>query len=303
MIAFSSLLFVAACVDVEARASLGPRDGGADALVGEPLVWAIELDGAGAKAAKPPRSVDLDVGWSLVDGPRVRVDPSLPADERPDARFEWTVLALESGELATPEVTFTLPGGEEVVAPAATIAIPSALGEGEDAPRPLAGFREADDRRVGDPRVALAVLAALFVVPLAAVLIVRRRRRPARPAPERPAPTPREQIAALDAAADPAAAMSALGPLVRRAVDARRGVDLAARTDDEWATETESVDDLAGDAASAAADLVRELAVVRFSGIAPTTFAAREAVERAESLLDGLALLDGLDVKKQGARA
>ncbi|MEM9382716.1 MAG: hypothetical protein AAGB93_22370 [Planctomycetota bacterium] len=250
-------------------------------LIGEPLRLVVTLDGRGAEgAALDEKAFDLGYAWSVVDGPAATIDASTPANERPAVRLAWTLLALEPGAVETPPIPFTLAdGSSHAVAPAAIEVLP-ALEEGEDAPRPMRGYRDVEDRRLGDPRLVVLALLGLLALPLAALGIVRLRRRPA-VAPAAPLPTPRERIEALDPAVDPRGAMSDLGPLVRAAVDAARGRDAGPATDEEWATSLLDDATVPEAARKDAAALVRELSVVRFGGSDPTSFAARDAVERA----------------------
>lgn len=262
-------------------------DSGSDvaARIGRPLHFTVTLRGKSAEDAKlASDALDLGYAWSVVDGPRDVVDLSLTTASRGDRRLQWTIIALESGRAATPPVDFKLTGGDVVVVPAATIEVLPELAEGEDAPRPLRGFRAVEDRRIGDPRLVLAAMALLLVLPFLIVGFVRYRRRPRSGSTTTPEVTPREAIDALDAAGDPRGTMSALGPLVRRALDSTRGRDDASLTDAEWTAALQASEGLLEEDRRAATELVHELSAVRFGGGDPTSFAAKDAVERARRL-------------------
>ena len=273
---------------VEATATLEPVDaeaGAAGVHIGQPLHFTITLKGNAAKGATLAED-DLELGyaWSVVDGPRDAVDASLPAVERAAVRLQWTLIALESGGATTPAVEFELVGGEALVAPPATIEVLPELGEGEDAPRPLLGFRDVEDRRLGDPRLVVAAAIGLLALPLLIVGFVRFRKRPRTSASAGSGFTPRQAIEALDPAVDPRGAMSALGPLLRRALDETLGCDHSSLTDAEWVLGVEISDGLSEDDRRAAAQLLQELSAVRFGGGDPTSFAAKDALERARRL-------------------
>ncbi len=258
---------------------------GAGAQIGRPLHFTITLAGKGAAGAKlASDALELGYAWSVVDGPRDAVDLSLPAANRADVRLQWTIIALESGSAATPPVDFKLSGGEVVVVPAATIEILPELAEAEDAPRPLRGFRDVEDRRLGDPRLVLAAMALLLALPFLIIGFVRYRRRPRPGGATAHEVTPQQAIDALDAAGDPRGTMSALGPLLRRALDGTRGCDDASLTDAEWTAALQASEGFLEEDRRAATELVHELSTVRFGGGDPTSFAAKDAVERARRL-------------------
>lgn len=259
--------------------------------IGEPVSWRVLVDDPGRPgAAELVESPVLDLEWALDEGPR-------PLDTG-NFGAEWTLLPLEGGELRTPEIVLRFEsGGEDLVVPSAVIDVPHALAEGEDDPRDLPGFRTVEDRGIGDPRFALAILAAGLLVPLVVLgfVLVRRRRSRSSDAPPEPV-APEEQIRALDPAADPVGSTARLVPLFRRAVEARLATNRSALTDEEWAAwiEAGSTGETSSDGHALeqrlrerSARLVSTMAAVRYGGGAPTRFAAeeakREALEVAEA--------------------
>ncbi|QDV08515.1 hypothetical protein Poly30_40630 [Planctomycetes bacterium Poly30] len=250
--------------------------------VGGHLVWRVTIDDPerdGVALTEPA----LGPEWAVIDGPTDLLDPSQPKEERPDLDRTWTIMPLAGGVLATPALTATFADGAVAQVPAASVEVVPSLGETEDVPRPLLGFREAPDRRVGDPRAALLVLGGVLIA-LVGLLVWRsaaKRRASARPAS--PAePSAMDQIAGLEKSELPASArMAALAPLFRRAFDValapaerqRR----AALTDEAWAREVEN-------GHPDAASLLVELSAYRYGGGEPTSFAVKDAIERATRL-------------------
>jgi hypothetical protein len=127
-------------------------------------------------------------------------------------------------------------------------------------------------------------MVALLVLPFLIVGFVRYRRRPRPDATTTREVTPQEAIDALDAAGDPRGTMSALGPLLRRALDGTRGRDDASLTDAEWTAALQESEGLTAEDRHAATELLRSLSTVRFGGGDPTSFAAKDAVELARRL-------------------
>ena len=202
-------------------------------------------------------------------------------------------MPLAGGAATTPALSVTFADGATAVVPSASVEVLPSLGEFEEAPRPLMGFREAPDRRVGNPRAAMLALGGLLVAALGVVLwrrsVKRRRAISAHRAPES---TPMELIQALEvSAASPGAKMAGLAPLFRRAFDARpsgsTGGSLseserqrrAAMTDLDWAEEVK------GQGGADAAGLIEELSAYRYGGGEPTTFAVKDALQRAKDLI------------------
>lgn len=155
------------------------------------------------------------------------------------SRITLRVLALEGGELSSPplEIEWTADGSpQRLLVTPARVRVATALAEGEDAPRPLRGFRDAPavdpSASPGRHVAAGAVVAALLA--LAALLVVRTRARRKVVAQPQSA---LEGLAALVALAqqpdaDRRALVFALTKLVRAEVDAQdagaRGAETSA---------------------------------------------------------------------------
>ena len=268
-----------------ATSNLAPQDGGA-IEVGTALTWRITVEDPSFDGASLPEP-QLGVEWAVIDGPRDMIDADLSSTERPGLVREWTLLPLAGGTLVTPTLTATLEGGATIEVPASAVEVLPSLGETEEAPRPLLGFREAPDRRVGDPRAALLALIGVLAAGAGLFLwrrsVLRRRSFVPPPPPEKSAI---EQLRALDPTASAAGTtMAALAPLFRRAFD--QGLPSAERTrrssltDDDWGREVEAI---AGDRGADAARLIHELSGYRYGGGEPTSFAVKDALQRASEL-------------------
>ncbi len=267
----------------------GPATGASTARIGQPVEWRIVSDDVPLARAgwEVPVAALEAAGWRLLDGPR-------HLDERTRV---YTLCALDPGACATPSLAVALADGAMAEAAAATLEVLGELAEGEDAPRPAKGFRSVPDRAVTTPRVAGGSLVALGILGTGAAWFAARRRRLRDRASASAAPTGRTRLAALEqaygaGALDPAALIGALGPLVRALVDEERAPQGASRaealaraaalTDAEW------VAALPATVPAAAAKIVDEAARVRFSGAAPTPFAARQLLDDALALAEQL---------------
>ncbi len=264
---------------VETSSRLEPAPG-RTAATGEPLHWTVTLSGRDSSAAALEEAVEFGPQWAVLEGPTPVVDSSVPLAARPGLELRWTLMGLEAGEVATPAARFRIGEGAPVEVEPARIELAGALGEAEDAARPLVGFRQVDESALGDANLALLAVAALI---LAAFLpLIRRARRGAAAAvPAASAPDLLDRIRALDPAGDPAGAMGALGPLLRRAVDEARGESRRSLTDGEWVSSLEGAPGISPQQGAALAALMDELSLVRYGGTQPSSFAAREAVDRA----------------------
>ncbi|MEL6903993.1 MAG: hypothetical protein AAFP22_01220 [Planctomycetota bacterium] len=287
VLAAALVLMVPASAQVlgEPRASF---DAPADARVGDLVTYAVEVDSVrGAALVETP-----DFGYALeVVESAAASTPATLGEARTD-RFEWTLRVLAGGTLVGPDVALDVRGAAgsgSATVPGATLELPAALQEGEDEPRPLPPFPEPADRAVGDPGLSLLLGALALVLPFALWFAVRARRRGPRAEPAPNEPRPEERLAQLVPDADPAAAIGALPPLVRAIVDAHRGAEADAATDEEWADAVAADASLAPDARAGLAALVREASAVRYGGGAPTVFAARDAKARAEDLVQRIA--------------
>lgn len=289
-LALTTLLCCAAQgAEVSSRLEPAP---GRSAATGEPLHWTVTVTGRDSGAAALDGSVEFGPEWAVLEGPTPVVDSTVPASARPGLELRWTLMGLEAGEVATPVARVRIGEEEPVDLEPARIELAGALGDEEEMARPLVGFREVEEEDVGDANLVLLAAAALV---LAAFLpLIRRagrRTAGAVPTPDR-APDLLERIAALDPAGDPAVAMGALAPLLRRAVDEVRGEDRGSLTDSEWAASLEGAPGVKPEQSAALASLMEELSVVRYGGAQPSSFAAREAVDRAAAQVHDLRVAD-----------
>jgi len=287
----------AQALEVSTRLEPAP---GASAATGQPLEWTVSLSGRDSRDAVLAGPPDLGPEWVILGGPTPVVDSDLAAASRPGLVLRWQLMGLEAGELETPEVRFQIGDEEPIAAAPARIELTGALSEAEDAPRPLVGFRDVEEPEGGDADLVLVAAALLLLAagfPLAARV---RRGRSVAEAPVDREPRLIERIEALDPGADPAAAMGALGPLLRRAVDEARGEDLASLTDGEWAASLEGAPGVSPEQSAELTALIEELGRVRFGGAQPSSFAAREAVGQA---VDHIRALGGAGSEKAGGTA
>jgi hypothetical protein len=274
----TSLCGVAQDAEVSSRLEPVP---GRSAATGEPLVWTVTVSGPDSGAAALDGAVEFGPEWAVLEGPTPVVDSTVPASARPGLELRWTLMGLEAGEVATPVARIRIGEEEPVELEPARIELSGALGDGEDSARPLVGFREVEEENVGDANLVLLGAAALVLaVLLPFIRRAGRRTAGAMPVPDR-APDLLERIAALDPAGEPAVAMGALGPLLRRAVDEVRGEDRGSLTDSEWAASLDGAPGVEPEQSAALASLMEELSLVRYGGAQPSSFAAREAIERA----------------------
>lgn len=270
----------AAFSQAEVTSVIRPSDGGSGAVsIGEPVIWTVQVTGEGRPGASLTDEVAFGIEWAVVEGPRTIINGELDPGARPDLHLEWTLLPLEPGACSTPSATLTAGAGDPLPIPTATIEVLPSLGESEDAPRPLPSFREVEGGALGNPGRALVALGTLLFLPILLWGLLRLRRRGApKPGAVADEPSALDQIAALDPDGDPGGAMTALVPIVRRSVDGAAGARRSHLTDSEWA------EALRGDQSVLAA-VVEECSLVRFGAHDPTIFAARDAVQRAESAL------------------
>ncbi len=269
-------------------ASLEARDAGTVPQVGTPVVWRIAADHPAHSGATLRVPSDLGFSWQLLEELQNGPQEGDPTDDTrtdgagaKDLVFEAVLMPLEGGELSVPEVTIEFASGFSLPIASKTIVVLNALAESEDAPRPAPGFREVEDRRVGDPRTVLVALAALLLLPIGWFVLRRLRRRGAEAHGGALARTPGQAVAALDPSADPRGTMAALTPHVRRAMESLRGESNSALTDTEWAAWMREAEGASSGIRREAADLVDELVEVRFGGGDPTVFAAKEAHTKA----------------------
>ena len=263
-------------------ASLAARDAGTAPQVGTPILWRISVDHPLHSGASLRVPANLGLSWQLIE--ELRNGPTDGAADGASPRdlvFEALLMPLEGGELSVPQVTVTFESGFELPIAAKSVRVLASLAESEDAPRPAPGFRDVEDRTVGNPASALTAAGILLGMVLGGYLVLRLRRRATAAAGQARARTPGQAIAALDPSIDPRGTMAALTPHLRHAMEALRGESQSALTDSEWAVWMREAKGEHAAMRSEAADLVDDLVEVRFGGGDPTTFAAKEAHTKA----------------------
>lgn len=265
--------------------------------IGEPIRWtfAIEHD-SGTKVRLPDDDPVLDGSWTIVEARRVRREPDVAHADRTITSVTWTVLALEPGERSLPSWVVQCEddqGKRDVSAAGAKINVRAALAPGEDAPRPMRGPLPAPEGRHAFLGIAPGVwlVGAIALGAIAWIVIRRRRRRAVSVARE---PTPLEQLTALRAraASDREAAREivfAASRLLRKSVDAHRGVSDAAATDADWLRRVESDERLAEGVRKSAARVLGGAESVKYALQVPTPFALEETLKDVEAALGALA--------------
>ncbi|MBK7874539.1 MAG: hypothetical protein IPJ77_02100 [Planctomycetes bacterium] len=274
------------------RATLVPDP--ASAEIGQPIEWLLDVvHPAALKVVFPAKDAE-DRRWAPVGERTVARAPD-PADPKlVHTIARWSAMALEPGELAPPPLVLELTGGaatETLTVAGLPVHVVGALVEGEDAPRPLLGFRALPDGLEPARGVPLALLAGLGALVLGGVafLVVRRRK----PAPA-PAPTPLAELDALARAfaADPEsgrARVFELSRLVRGAVDAFLAVDRSGRTDDDWVRATEADERVPLGVRTTCARLLAAVERVKYAQETPTRVAVEAFVADARTALEALA--------------
>lgn len=238
-------------------------------------------------------SDDFGLGFAVVEPRRLVRLPAGDAEGRVLTQARWRLVALEPGvlELTAPGADVFLDGTALRLEPSTTtIEVRPELAEGEDSPRPLAGFREppADvPRRWRGVLLLLVALGGVLVLGLGlgAVAAATGRRRAA--VAGRP-PTPLERLAALDPADEAACSElhHELARCVREALDQAAGVSLAGLTDEEWLARHEGLLRIEPSRLERAGRLLEACASVKYAGAGATRFATEERLAEARSLCD-----------------
>lgn len=274
------------------RAVLVPEP--ASAEIGQPIEWLLDVVHPSALKVVFPAKDAEDRRWAPLGERTVArsADPSDPKLVHTTAR--WTAMALEPGELAPPPLVLELAGGaatESLTVTGLPVHVAKALAEGEDAPRPLLGFRALPPGLEPARRAPVALFVVLGALVLGGVaFLVVRRKKPALVA----APTPLADLDALARAfaADPnsgRARVYELSRLVRGAVDAFLAVDRSGRTDDDWVRAIESDERVPLGVRSTCARLLAAAERVKYAQETPTRFAVDEFMTDARSALEALA--------------
>lgn len=268
--------------------------------IGQPVTWTLSVEHDAVASVRVLDSFALENPWVLVEAPSVLRGPDPSRTDRARTLVTFRALALEPGELAPKLVGIDLARGEEretLVPAALAVHVAGALGEGEDAPRALHGFRPIPDAAEHGPRwIAWAIVAGTIVAALIAFAItrlLRKRRKPAVVAP----PTPLEQVAALSAslagAPDDAqrsrAIVYELARLLRTSVDAFLGVERGALTDAEWSSALQSDERVPLGVRTTSQRLLARAETIKYALAAPTRFAVDEFLLDARTALEALA--------------
>lgn len=253
--------------------------------VGEPCRLVLEVDRPeGATVRLPEGSPVPDDSWVVLDARK------LERSEPTRLVASWKVMSLEAGErsLATLQVDVEGKDGTRKVEVAADpIRVLPALAEGEDAPRPMRGFRDAPASGAGRGRLVLVGLAALLAI-VAALYVRRRARRKAAPVP---APTALDRLDALRKriADDPEAARAIvydLSSLLRGSVDSRLGEDRASLVDADWSARIETDERVPLGVRRTTAKILRDSERIKYALHAPTRFALEEMLADARNALE-----------------
>lgn len=279
--------------DLVARVRVEPARAGparveiARVEIGEPVQVVLEVEHeAGVSVRLPKTGVVVDPSWVVLDEPRIVRTPSL-------TRATWRVCSLEPGERRLPAIALEIEEGgakRTVEAVAETLSVQPALADGEDAPRPMTGFRPVPADAVGAPRWPWIASVALALA-IAGGLAWRRLRRRALPAAP---PTPLARLSALErlAAADPEAArpvVYGVSRLLRESIDAWLAEPRAALTDAAWVARIEADERVPLGVRSTTARLLRDAEGVKYALVVPTRFALTEVLADARNGLEALA--------------
>jgi hypothetical protein len=285
-------LLVALALQAAPSATLVPSP--AAAKTGEPVEFLLDVvHPAGARVRFPEKQAESRAWVLLGERTATRApDPADPALEHTVAR--WTAMALEAGESAPPPLELEIVEGATVTklaVEALPVQVLGALAEGEDAPRPLLGWRAVPaDLEPARPALWIALAIALGAIASAFWLLFLRRKRPA---PAR-VPTPLERLDELAArfASDPESARDRvydLVHLVRDSVDGFLHEHRAASTDEAWSAAVAGDERVPVGVRNACARLVARSERIKYAAETPTRFAVEEDLKDARAALEALA--------------
>ncbi len=273
---------------VEARWVVEPRN----PELGEPSTWTLVLGRPrDVEVRAVNEDLELDDTWVLLAETRPVALPDPVDPDRVVVRRAWEVASLEPGlrELPAFEFEYVDEGVvRRIRVRGAELDVAGVLAQGEDAPRPLRGFRDVQDLpEPVSPWPGVLGLGALAAALLAAGWWRRRGRRPV----EAPRADPLAWIAELErsppeSAEAVRAAHYELTRAVRARVDELRGAQRAARTDEEWLAA--ALDEIAAERREDVRGLFDAAARVKYAGERPTPFAVRETIQRGRTVLEAL---------------
>jgi len=284
-------MFLALCLLLQdAVLTVQPSEG----AIGQPLEVVLELDHApGAGLLKGGTALDLDASWIVLEGPDVI---ALQGSGGIHTRVRWSVMSLESGARALPDLDLMLADGAALMVEGAVLSIDAELGAEEDVPRPLPTPQGVAER-VGPLRLA-HVGWMLFALLLAAAWGVWLRKRRG-VAPEAHAQGEWARFIVLrefatkvgkDAARKPGGAQDVsaeLAALLRSAAQHRVTVLRPGQADGEWLELMRDEGEVA--LADELTPLLNKCELIRFGGLRPTHFALDELLQSSEDVLAHLA--------------
>jgi len=272
----------------------------AEAEIGQPVTWTLVVEhprggDVTLQGAEEPFAEDAENDRLWVElATRRRTIVEL-GGERTRTTYAWTVCALDAGSHTLEGLRVEVDLPDRLVSKAAegaTLFVRGALGDGEDVPRPLAGFRPAPpSARGGAFRRVLPALLLVFA--LAVALLVRRRRLRRGPALLQERVGSLVELGALSESLNDEPGVGAelgyaLSHLLRREVDTVADELRAPLTDAEWAASIEADSQLPEPLRFGLARLVRDLEPLKYGGSNPTRFALQEFLERARGHLEEL---------------
>lgn len=266
--------------------------------IGQPVTWTLIVEHPLEGSVRVSRDELESPFAALEDGRQLWVEL---ADRRRtigpigEARrrttFEWTVCALDSGEQSLEGLRVDVDLPERLVSRAvegAMLLVRSELGDGEDTPRPMAGFRPPPPGVDARTRRWLLPALVLFAVGVLAIVVRRRRKAPV-VLPERDGPLDELDALAESLTDEPGAAAELgydLSHLLRRTADETLGERQSPLTDLEWAARIEDDERLPATLRGPLARLLRDLEPLKYAGSNPTRFALKDLVERARGPLE-----------------
>lgn len=283
MIAFLALVALGA--DVVAQLHAEP----AEVEVGEPCRLVLEVEHpAGATVKLPASDLVLDDSWVLLEPRRM----SWPSATRTVA--SWSCLSLDAGDRTLPALQIDVgdaSGVRKVDVEAARLMVKSALASGEDAPRPMRGFRAPPESAAGRRGRQVLLGAAALALLAAAYFLRRRLRRKAEPVR---APTALDRLTALrrTAAEDESASrrvVYGLCRLLRGTVDEFLREDRAALVDADWSARIEPDERVPLGVRRSVARILHDSERIKYALHAPTRFALEEMLAAAQTALEALA--------------
>lgn len=261
--------------------------------IGEPFEVTVIVEHETTSTVKWPDPNALPPGFALVADLGLRHDIDPAHRDVTVSRARWRVMALEGGALEFPALDVGVTGGgvDQVLrATGPKLDVAHALAEGEDAPRPPRGFRDAPDVRTASARITWVVAGLVgTLLVFVGLKLARRRKQP----PMVPAPTAAARLAELErqAQAEPERAREhvfALTALVRGAIDASVGESRVALSDEDWIRTVSSDARVPQASRDGAARLLADAERVKYAGETPTVFAVRDVLAKAQSALAAL---------------